>query len=171
MSKNCCNEASNNEPGKNSWFTKYRPYFPAVFSFVLLITGIVLDQVRPDIFKQELQLLVYGIAYYAVGKPVVWKALKKLFTADLFNEFFLMSLATIGAFAIGEYAEGVAVMLFYTVGELFQEAAVNRAKRSIESLLKLQVEEVTIVDNGKTAIKHPKDVEIGRSYRLNPVKR
>ncbi len=166
MSKNCCNEASNNEPGKNSWFTKYRPYFPAVFSFVLLITGIVLDQVRPDIFKQELQLLVYGIAYYAVGKPVIWKALKKLFTADLFNEFFLMSLATIGAFAIGEYAEGVAVMLFYTVGELFQEAAVNRAKRSIESLLKLQVEEVTIVDNGKTAIKHPKDVEIGQVIQI-----
>lgn len=166
MSKSCCNEASNNEQDKNSWFAKYRPYFPAVFSFVLLVTGIVLEQVRPEIFKQELQLLVYGIAYYAVGKPVVWKALKKLFTADLFNEFFLMSLATIGAFAIGEYAEGVAVMLFYTVGELFQEAAVNRAKRSIESLLKLQVEEVTIVDNGKTAIKHPKDVEIGQVIQI-----
>ncbi len=166
MSKSCCNEASNNEQDKNSWFAKYRPYFPAVFSFVLLVTGIVLDQVRPDIFKQELQLLVYGIAYYAVGKPVVWKALKKFFTADLFNEFFLMSLATIGAFAIGEYAEGVAVMLFYTVGELFQEAAVNRAKRSIESLLKLQVEEVTVIDNGKTAVKHPKDVEIGQIIQI-----
>lgn len=166
MGKSCCNEASSNEQEKNSWFAKYCPYFSAVFSFVLLVTGIVLNQVRPEIFKQELQLLVYGIAYYAVGKPVVWKALKKLFTADLFNEFFLMSLATIGAFAIGEYAEGVAVMLFYTVGELFQEAAVNRAKRSIESLLKLQVEEVTIVDNGKTAIKHPKDVEIGQVVQI-----
>lgn len=166
MSKSCCNEASNNEPNKNSWFAKYRPYFPAVFSFVLLVTGIVLDQVRPDIFKQELQLLVYGIAYYAVGKPVVWKALKKLFTADLFNEFFLMSLATIGAFAIGEYAEGVAVMLFYTVGELFQEAAVNRAKRSIESLLKLQVEEVTVLENGESHVRHPKEVEIGQVIQI-----
>tara|TARA_Y100000589_G_scaffold213780_1_gene201601 strand:+ start:8054 stop:9979 length:1926 start_codon:yes stop_codon:yes gene_type:complete len=166
MSKSCCNEASSNEPDKNSWFTKYRPYFPAAFSFVLLVTGIVLDQVRPDIFKEELRLLVYGIAYYAVGKPVVWKALKKLFTADLFNEFFLMSLATIGAFAIGEYAEGVAVMLFYTVGELFQEAAVNRAKRSIESLLKLQVEEVTVMDNGSTTVKHPKEVEVGQVIQV-----
>lgn len=103
MSKSCCNEASSNEPEKKFWFAKYRPYFPAVFSFLLLATGIVLEQVRPETFKQELQLLVYGIAYYAVGKPVVWKALKKLFTADLFNEFFLMSLATIGAFAIGAF--------------------------------------------------------------------
>lgn len=166
MSKSCCKEALGDEQEDTSWFAKYRPYFPAVFSFLLLATGIILEQVRPEIFKQELQLLVYGIAYYAVGKPVVWKALKKLFTADLFNEFFLMSLATIGAFAIGEYAEGVAVMLFYTVGELFQEAAVNKAKRSIESLLKLQVEEVTVLNNGETAIKHPKEVEIGQIIQI-----
>ena len=75
MSKSCCNEASSNIPEKNFWFAKYRPYFPAAFSFVLLATGIVLEQVKPEIFKQELQLLVYGIAYYAVGKRVVWKAL------------------------------------------------------------------------------------------------
>ncbi|MCB9448984.1 MAG: cadmium-translocating P-type ATPase [Flavobacteriales bacterium] len=166
MSKSCCKEALSNEQKKISWLDKYRPYFPAVFSFILLLTGIILEQVRPEIFKQELQFLVYGIAYYAVGKPVVWKALKKLFTADLFNEFFLMSLATIGAFAIGEYAEGVAVMLFYTVGELFQEAAVNRAKRSIESLLKLQVEEVTVLNNGSTTVKHPKEVEIGQVIQV-----
>ncbi|MEZ4773806.1 MAG: heavy metal translocating P-type ATPase [Bacteroidia bacterium] len=166
MSKSCCNEVLNSEQGKTSWLDKYRPYFPAVFSFALLATGIIVEQISPEIFKTELQLLVYGIAYYAVGKPVVWKALKKLFTADIFNEFFLMSLATIGAFAIGEYAEGVAVMLFYTVGELFQEAAVNKAKRSIESLLKLQVEEVTVLSNGKTEIKHPKEVEIGQVIQV-----
>jgi len=166
MSKSCCKEALGDEQEDTSWFAKYRPYFPAVFSFLLLATGIVIEQVRPEIFKQELQLLVYGIAYYAVGKPVVWKALKKLFTADLFNEFFLMSLATIGAFAIGEYAEGVAVMLFYTVGELFQEAAVNKAKRSIESLLKLQVEEVTVLEDGESHVRHPKEVEIGQVIQI-----
>ena len=166
MSKSCCNEVLNSEQEDTSWFAKYRPYFPAVFSFLLLATGLIVEQISPEIFKTELQLLVYGIAYYAVGKPVVWKALKKLFTADIFNEFFLMSLATIGAFAIGEYAEGVAVMLFYTVGELFQEAAVNKAKRSIESLLKLQVEEVTVLSNGKTEIKHPKEVEIGQVIQV-----
>lgn len=166
MSKSCCKESVGNEQNEGSWVNKYRPYFPAIFSFILLLTGIIIEQVRPELFKKELQLLVYGIAYYSVGKPVVWKALKKLFTADLFNEFFLMSLATIGAFAIGEYAEGVAVMLFYTVGELFQEAAVNRAKRSIESLLKLQIEEVIVLDNGTNEIKHPKDVEIGQIIQV-----
>ena len=166
MSKSCCNEALNNESEKTSWFAKFRPYFPATFSFILLLTGIILEQVNPEFFKKELQLLVYGIAYYAVGKPVVWKALKKLFTADLFNEFFLMSLATIGAFAIGEYAEGVAVMLFYTVGELFQEAAVKKAKHSIESLLKLQVEEVTVLVDGDTFVKHPKEIEIGQIIQV-----
>ena len=167
MSKSCCKEALNNEQKKTPWLDKYRPYFPAAFSFTLLLSGIILEQINPEFFKKELQLLVYGIAYYAVGKPVVWKALKKLFTADLFNEFFLMSLATIGAFAIGEYAEGVAVMLFYTVGELFQEAAINKAKRSIESLLKLQVEEVTVLEDGDTSVKHPKDVETGQIIQVN----
>lgn len=166
MSKSCCNETLNNEQDKSSWLVKYCQYFPAVFSLTLLLVGIIFEQIKPELFKMELQLLVYGVAYFAVGKPVLWKALKKLFTTDLFNEFFLMSLATIGAFAIGEYAEGVAVMLFYTVGELFQEAAVNRAKRSIESLLKLQVEEVMVVEDGKPYVMHPKDVQIGQVIRV-----
>lgn len=166
MTKNCCNEVLNQD--KESWLDNYRDYLPAVFSFLLLCGGLITNQVKPELFRQELQLLIYGIAYFIVGRAVVWKALKKLFTADLFNEFFLMSLATIGALAIGEYAEGVAVMLFYTVGELFQEAAVNKAKRSIESLLKLQVEEVTVLNNGKPEIKYPKEVEIGQIIQVKP---
>lgn len=71
MSKSCCIEASNNEQEKNSWFSKYREYFPAVFRFTLLLTGIIPEQVRPEIFKQELQLLVYGIAYYAGEERVL----------------------------------------------------------------------------------------------------
>ncbi|MEQ9187729.1 MAG: heavy metal translocating P-type ATPase [Cryomorphaceae bacterium] len=166
MSKSSSNEVLSNQQGETSLLEKFRPYFPAVLSFSFLLTGIILEQVSPKTFNQELQLLMYGIAYFAVGRMVVWKALKKLFTVDLFNEFFLMSLATIGAFAIGEYAEAVAVMLFYTIGELFQEAAVNRAKRSIESLLKLQVEQVTVIDNGESFIKHPKEVEIGQVIQI-----
>jgi Cd2+/Zn2+-exporting ATPase len=77
-----------------------------------------------------------------------------------------MSIATIGAFFIGEYAEGVAVMLFYAVGELFQDAAVNNAKRSIELLLKLQIEEVNVIENGTTVIKHPKDVRLGEIIKV-----
>lgn len=153
---------------QSNWINKYRAYLPAIFSFLLLLSGIILDYVEAEFFRKEFQIILYGIAYYIVGKPVVWRALKNLFTTNIFNEFFLMSIATIGAFAIGEYAEGVAVMLFYTVGELFQDAAVNRAKRSIESLLKLQVEEVTVIKDGKTFVSHPKDVEIGQVIQVKP---
>ncbi|BBM87073.1 heavy metal translocating P-type ATPase [Candidatus Uabimicrobium amorphum] len=166
MSKCSCEESLHSSERQSSWWNEYQPYFWASFSAILLLSGICLEMFRPDLFKKELQWIVYGVAYYIVGKPVVWKAVKKLFTADLFNEFFLMSLATIGAFVIGEYAEGVAVMLFYTVGELFQEAAVNRAKRSIESLLKLQVEEVQVLEDGKSFVKHPKDVQPGQIIQV-----
>ena len=154
------------QPEKESVFKKYKTYLPAAVSFLLLIVGIVFNQLELDFFNTYFQLFLFGTAYLIVGGPVVWKALTKIAKGDVFNEFFLMSIATIGAFAIGEYAEGVAVMLFYTVGELFQEAAVNRAKRSIESLLKLQVEEVTVLDNGNTQIKHPKDVGIGQVIQV-----
>lgn len=168
MSKSCCNEVNMNKQDESSWLSKYREYLPAILSFVLLLSGIILENFRPEFFIKEYEIILYGIAYYVVGKPVVWRALKNLFTTNIFNEFFLMSIATIGAFAIGEYAEGVAVMLFYTVGELFQDAAVNRAKRSIESLLKLQVEEVTVIKDGKTFVSHPKDVEIGQIIQVKP---
>jgi len=79
-----------------------------------------------------------------------------------------MSVATIGAFLIGSHEEGVAVMLFYVVGELFQEAAVNKAKRSIEALLKVQVEEVTVLENGNAIIKHPSEVQVGQTIQTKP---
>ena len=168
MKANSKNRHLQNIGERNPVFNKYREYIPALLSFILLGTGLILENVRPDIFQDRWQLIVYGIAYYIVGKPVVLKALKNLFTVNVFNEFFLMSLATIGAFAIGEYAEGVAVMLFYTVGELFQAAAINKARRSIESLLRLQVEEVTVLEEGQPIVKHPKEVEIGQSIEVKP---
>lgn len=168
MSKSCCKESLNEGKEKRALFHKYREYVPAVFGFVLLLSGIILEHARPDVFTKELQILVYGAAYYVVGKSVVWKALKNMLKLDFFNEFFLMSIATIGAFAIGEYAEGVAVMLFYTVGELFQGAAVSRAKRSIESLLKLQIDEVTVIDNEDAKVVHPREVDLTQIIRVKP---
>ena len=143
---------------KENLFTKYKEYAPAIVTFVLLIVGIILNQTGVEFFNQYFQLFLFGMAYLIIGGPVVWKALTNITKGDVFNEFFLMSLATIGAFFIGEYEEGVAVMLFYAVGELFQGAAVNRAKKSIEALLKIQSEEVTMVQNGITLVKHPKEV-------------
>src|SRR5680860_613756 len=116
--------------------SNFRTYLPAIFSFVMLIAGIGIDYFDTfPFFKGWVRVVWYTVAYIPVGLPVIkegWESIKK---GDFFTEFLLMSIATLGAFAIGEYPEGVAVMLFYAVGELFQNAAVNRAKGNIKALL------------------------------------
>lgn len=142
-------------------------YIPAIISAVFLLLGIYLEFISETLDELYL-IIVYAIAYLPVGFPVVWRSLKLLTRLDIFNEFFLMSIATIGAISIGEYAEGVAVMLFYSVGELFQGAAVRQARRSIEALLKLQVEEVTLIEDGKRRIVHPENVKLGQIIQIKP---
>jgi Cd2+/Zn2+-exporting ATPase len=169
MSESCSKEVcltDEPQPEEKSAFEIYKVYFPSIISFVLLITGVIFNQLELQFFNLYFQLFLFGISYLFVGGPVVWKALTKIVKGDVFNEFFLMSVATIGAFIIGEFAEGVAVMLFYEVGERFQDAAVNKAKRSIEALLKLQVDEVEVVKDGETTIKHPKNVGLGEVIRI-----
>ena len=151
---------------KESYFQKYKAYLPSIVSFIILMSGVALNQFEMIWFNTYFQVFLFVKAYIIIGGPVVWKAITLIHKGDVFNEFFLMSIATIGAFFIGEYAEGVAVMLFYAVGELFQDAAVNNAKRSIELLLKLQIEEVNVIENGTTVIKHPKDVRLGEIIKV-----
>lgn len=139
-----------------------REYAFSILSALFLLVGIYLEFWSNIPINEFILIGVYLIAYSFVGFPVVWRSLKLILRLDIFNEFFLMSLATIGAMAIGEYAEGVAVMLFYSVGELFQGAAVRKARRSIEALLKLQIEEVILVKEGESLTVHPKDVEVGQ---------
>src|SRR5690606_8190466 len=114
-----------------------KTYIPAIFSFILLILGIGFDYFeKPEFFQNEIvRVFWYTIAYIPVGIPVLREAFRNFFKGQFFTEFTLMSVATIGAFILGEYPEGVAVMLFYAVGELFQSAAVNKAKNNIKSLL------------------------------------
>lgn len=144
----------------------FRIYIPALVSFILLIAGITFRHYKLSFFSSTIEFIWFGIAYLIVGGKVVLKAAKLISKGDVFNEFFLMSIATIGAFVIKEYPEGVAVMLFYNVGELFQEAAVNRAKRSIKALLQIQAEEVTVLSSGKVLVKHPQEVEIGEIIQV-----
>jgi len=138
-----------------------REYAFSVLSAILLLVGIYLEFWSNIPINEFILIGVYLIAYSFVGLPVVWRSLKLILRLDIFNEFFLMSLATIGAIAIGEYAEGVAVMLFYSVGELFQGAAVRKARRSIEALLKLQIEEVIVISGNEKRTVHPREVQIG----------
>ncbi|WP_240665670.1 heavy metal translocating P-type ATPase [Lutibacter sp. HS1-25] len=143
-----------------------KAYIIPIISLLFLVLGIGFDFFEAPFFRAPVPLIWFGIIYMLIGGPVLLKAVKLIVKGSIYNEFVLMSVATLGAFLIGSYEEGVAVMLFYVVGELFQESAVNKAKRSIEALLKVQVEEVTIVENELTLIKHPKDVKIGQIIRV-----
>src|SRR5690606_31246528 len=144
-----------------------KTYLPAIFSFVMLILGIAIDYFDAfPYFSGWIRLLWYVVAYIPVGFPVImegWESIKK---GDFFTEFFLMSIATIGAFAIGEYPEGVAVMLFYAVGELFQNAAVNRAKGNIKALLDVRPKEANVFRNGDYKNVSPEDVTIGEKIQV-----
>jgi len=154
------------EPEKTVFINK--EYFIPIISLFFLLLGIGFNFYDILFFEAPIPLIWFSIIYLVVGGKVVLRAAKLVAKGDIYNEFVLMSVATIGAFAIGAYAEGVAVMLFYVVGELFQEAAVNKAKHSIEALLKVQVEEVVVLENNKTVIEHPKEVKIGQIIQTKP---
>lgn len=146
--------------------SSFRTYVPAIISFTMLIIGIGLDYFDVSFFKNWTRIVWYSIAYLPVGFPVVkegWNSIKK---GDVFTEFFLMSIATIGAFIIGEYPEGVAVMLFYAVGELFQNAAVNRAKGNIKALLDVRPNEALVYRNNNYVSVSPETVEIGEKVQV-----
>ncbi|NCD68856.1 cadmium-translocating P-type ATPase [Mucilaginibacter sp. R11] len=105
-------------------------------------------------------LIIFLIAFGLAGYNVLAMAWRKAKHFDFFNEFFLMSVATIGAFSIGSYSEGVAVMVFYSIGEWFQDAAVNKAKKSIKALLDIRPDKVTVMRGGKPTETDPKTVKV-----------
>lgn len=143
-------------------------FIPTIVSLILLLLGIALDFFDVEWFKGYLRLIVFGVAYVLVGGKVVKHAVTNIAKGNIFNEFFLMTIATAGAFYIGEYAEGVAVMLFYVIGEHFQEAAVARSRRSIKALIDNRPEEVTLIKNGQVSTVNPKNVKIGQVIQIKP---
>jgi Cd2+/Zn2+-exporting ATPase len=157
-------DGHNHDHGDGSAF---KTYIPALLSFVMLIVGIAVDyfDAIPQ-FQGWVRVAWYTIAYIPVGFPVIKEGWKNLVRGDVFTEFFLMSIATIGAFIIGEYPEGVAVMLFYAVGELFQNAAVNRAKSNIKALLDVRPNEALVYRNNDYILVNPETVEIGERVQV-----
>lgn len=146
----------------NSENAAWKQYLPAIISFSMLMIGIALDNyIKQDFFKGYIRLIWYVAAYLPVGFPVMKEAFETLKKGAFFTEFTLMCVATLGAFAIGEYPEGVAVMLFYAIGELFQSAAVNRAKSNIKALLDVRPNFANILRGGTIETVKPETVEIG----------
>ncbi|MEA5138550.1 heavy metal translocating P-type ATPase [Arcicella rigui] len=146
--------------------SNWQEFFPALISGILLLLGIISDNLKLSFFTSEIRFIGYLIAYLPVGFPVLKNAFKSIQKGDIFDEFFLMGLATVGAFGIGEYPEGVAVMLFYTIGELFQGAAVKRAKGSIKALLDVRPDKVSVKRDEKILVVNPVKVAIGEFIQV-----
>jgi len=146
--------------------SNFKTYLPAIFSFVMLIIGIGLDYFDVSVFEDWIRIVWYSVAYIPVGFPVIKEGWNSIIKGDFFTEFLLMSIATIGAIAIGEYPEGVAVMLFYAVGELFQNAAVKKAKSNIKALLDVRPNEALVYRNNNYISVDPESVAIGEKVQV-----
>lgn len=146
--------------------SNFKTYFSALFSFVLLVAGIILEHTEVSFFNNPINLIWYAAAYAFVGLKVNYQALKEIRHGNVFSEFFLMTIATFGAFLIGEYSEAVAVMLFYSVGELFQDAAVEKAQKSIKVLLDIRPDKVTVLRNREAFVVTPSEVKIGETIQV-----
>ena len=145
----------------------FAEYWKVGLSFILLISGIIMNALELPFFREGyFSLIWYIVAYLPVGLPVMKEAWESIKDKDYFSEFTLMFVATLGAFYIGEYPEGVAVMLFYSVGELFQEKAVDKAKRNIGALLDVRPEEAAVVRDERVVIENPQNVKVGETIDI-----
>ncbi|TZF85553.1 cadmium-translocating P-type ATPase (plasmid) [Pedobacter sp. BS3] len=161
--------AQHHEHEQDHASARWKTYLPAALSLTMLVLGLLAEHViKIDGFTSWVRFIYYAIAYLPVGWPVAVHGIKLAFAGDIFTEFTLMSLAGIGAFYIGEYPEGVAVMVFYTIGELFQDAAVNRAKKNIKSLLDIRPDKATVIRNNETLTVKPQDIQTGEILQVKP---
>ena len=142
----------------------WQEHWDLLLSLAILAVILVMEYAFDIKLQNPLNFIINAIAYLLAGWSVLRLAFRKAIRGDIFNEFVLMSVATLGAFYIGEYTEGVAVMVFYSIGEWFQDSAVRRAKASIKALLDIRPDEVTVMRNGMAQVINPSEVQAGRKY-------
>ncbi len=134
-----------------------------IIAFILFLISLIIKFPNEWINKG-----IYIIAYLIVGLDIVLKAIRNIFRGKVFDENFLMTIATIGAFAIGEFPEAVAVMLFYQVGELFQSYAVDKSRKSIASLMDIRPDYANVKRGGEISKINPEEVKIGETIIVKP---
>ncbi|MDD4067875.1 MAG: heavy metal translocating P-type ATPase, partial [Bacteroidales bacterium] len=140
----------------------------AVLGICLLIIGMVFENQIHNTPYHIGEYLVFGIGYLIVGWEVISSAFKNIIRGQFFDEKFLMTIATLGAFAIDEMPEAVAVMLFYVVGELFQDIAVNRSRKSIKALLEIKPEFANLIIDGDSTKVSPESIQVGDTIIVKP---
>ncbi len=137
---------------------------------LLFFIAVVTEKIQL-IKSENLILGIFLVSYFIIGGDVVKRAVRNIGTGQVFDENFLMTIATVGAFLVSEYPEAVAVMLFYQVGELFQDYAVHRSRKSIAELMDIRPDYANLIQNGEVVQKDPSDIEIGQIILVRPGER
>ncbi len=133
-----------------------------ISGIIVFIIGILIP-FEKIAYGNYFELAVFLAAYLAAGGGVLLKAGRNIRNGQVFDENFLMCVATIGAFIIGEYAEAVEVMIFFLVGELFENVAVEKSRKSISDLMDIRPDSANVIRDGKTVTVSPEEVEIGET--------
>ena len=141
----------------------YKEPIKIIIAFILFLVSLIIKFPNEEINKY-----IYIIAYLIVGFEIIIKAIKNIFKGRVFDENFLMTIATIGAFAIGEFPEAVAVMLFYQIGELFQDYAVDKSRKSITSLMDIRPDYANVKRSEEILKVNPEEVKIGETIVVKP---
>lgn len=161
----CGHDHANEELNKKDFI------FKVVVGGVLLVAGYILNELAErgiaDI-PSFVYLICFIISYLIVGFSILREAVEGIMHKDIFNENFLMGIASIGAFAVGEYVEGCAVMFLFTIGEFLQSLAVQRSRKSIKDMLELKPQEVKVLRDGREITLSPEDVKIGDIMVIRP---
>lgn len=138
---------------------------------ILLVVGYILSElIEKGIISipDFIPLICFGISYLIVGFSIIKEAVEGIIHGDVFNENVLMAIASLGAFAVGEYTEGCAVMFLFTIGEFLQSLAVQRSRKSIRDMLELKPEEVTVIRDSVEMVIKPEEVKIGDIMLIKP---
>ncbi|MCR5148628.1 MAG: cadmium-translocating P-type ATPase [Eubacterium sp.] len=143
--------------------------YRVIAAFIIVAALMIIEHISKDLMTWFVSLPLYLAAYLIVGYDVLKKAIKGILKGQVFDENFLMAVATVGAMALGEYEEGVAVMLFYQIGELFQSIAVGKSRQNIVSLMDIRPDSANLLnEDGTVEEVDPDDVEIGSILIINP---
>ena len=138
-----------------------------ILAFVLLIAAALVSRLIPSL-PFFVPPILYLIPYFVIGYDILLKAWKGILNRQVFDENFLMAVATVGAIALGEFQEGVAVMLFYQIGELFQSCAVGKSRRNIAALMDIRPDYANIMTENGIEKVDPDEVEVGTEIIVNP---
>ena len=137
-----------------------------IVALVLLAGVILLDKLA--LLPQWAMIVLYLVPYFVIGYDILWKALKGIKHRQVFDENFLMAVATVGALCLQDFKEGVAVMLFYQIGELFQSVAVGKSRKNIAALMDIRPDYANLMVDGKLEQVDPDDVEVGTEIVVDP---